>query len=356
MPSRRQHQRRPGLIRLLRSARCTVTSFVSSAPVTVVSRGEAAGFPSLRRGALDTLQVNLTYRCNQACSHCHVNAGPGRTESMDDATLGLIPAVLAARGLGTLDLTGGAPELHGGFRPLVRAARRLGVRVIDRCNLTILQEPGQEDLAAFLAAEGVVVVASLPCYLQENVERQRGSGVFARSLAGLRQLNGLGYGRPGSGLELDLVFNPQGPVLPPPQAALEADYRRVLLDQHGVMFNRLYALANMPIQRFAAALEASGTLESYRALLRASHRPANLPQVMCHQLISVDWQGWLYDCDFNQQLGLPTPAAAGDAPQRPHLRDLLERDPQGDPIRVADHCFGCTAGSGSSCGGALAQR
>ncbi len=342
------------MIRLPRSVRFTVTSFVPSAPVSDALQGEGGVFPPLRRGGLDTLQVNLTYRCNQACSHCHVNAGPGRTESMDDATLALIPDVLAARGIGSLDLTGGAPELHGGFRELVRSARQLEVRVIDRCNLTILQEPGQEDLAAFLAAEEVVVVASLPCYLQENVERQRGSGVFERSLAGLRQLNALGYGRPGSGLELDLVFNPQGPVLPPPQAALEADYRRVLREQHGVVFNRLYALANMPIQRFASALEASGTLEGYRDLLRSSHRPANLPQVMCRQLISVDWQGWLYDCDFNQQLGLPALAADGDQRQRPHLRDLLGRDPQGDPIRVADHCFGCTAGSGSSCGGALA--
>jgi radical SAM/Cys-rich protein len=342
------------LIRLATPAPLTVRVSNPAASTKEAPHGASGGFDSLQRQGLETLQVNLTYRCNQACSHCHVNAGPGRTESMDAATLALIPPVLAARGIGTLDLTGGAPELHGGFRELVRAARRLGVRVIDRCNLTILQEPGQEGLAEFLAAQGVTVVASLPCYLKENVERQRGAGVFARSLAGLRQLNGLGYGRPGSGLELDLVFNPQGPVLPPPQAAQEADYRRVLGEQHGVVFNRLYALANMPIQRFAAALQASGTLEGYRALLRSSHRPANLPQVMCRRLISVDWQGWLYDCDFNQQLGLHTLAADGGSCHRPHLRDLLRRDPHGDPIRVDDHCFGCTAGSGSSCGGALA--
>ncbi|TWB90694.1 radical SAM/Cys-rich protein [Synechococcus sp. Ace-Pa] len=308
--------------------------------------GTSPGFPSLRRLDLRTLQVNITYRCNQACSHCHVDASPSRTESMDDATLALIPSVLQARGLGCLDLTGGAPELHPGFRGLVRAARRLGVQVIDRCNLTILLEPGQEDLAAFLAAEGVTVVASLPCYLKENVEKQRGGGVFARSIEGLRRLNALGYGQPDSGLELDLVYNPQGAALPPPQQALEADYRRVLWQEYGVVFNRLYALANMPIQRFSAALAASGQLDDYLALLRASHRPANLDQVMCRQLISVDWQGWLYDCDFNQQLGLP----AGGR----HLRDLLQRDPAGDPIQVAAHCFGCTAGSGSSCGGALA--
>ncbi len=316
-------------------------------------------FPALRRARLATLQVNLTYRCNQACSHCHVNAGPTRTESMEAATLALIPAVLKARSLRCLDLTGGAPELHEGFRDLVRAARRLQVEVIDRCNLTILQEPGQDDLADFLASQGVTVVASLPCYLSDNVERQRGPGVFARSIEALRRLNGVGYGTPGSGLELDLVYNPQGPVLPPPQAALEADYRRVLGVEHGVVFNRLYALANMPIQRFATALERDGQLEFYRQLLRDHHSPANLPHVMCRELISVDWQGWLHDCDFNQQLGLaahsPFPEGAAGAPHRPHLRDLLWRDPAGDPIQVADHCFGCTAGSGSSCGGALAE-
>ncbi|WP_259731617.1 MULTISPECIES: arsenosugar biosynthesis radical SAM (seleno)protein ArsS [Synechococcales] len=316
-------------------------------------------FPPLRRSRLETLQVNLTYRCNQACVHCHVNAGPTRTESMAADVLALIPAVLAARKLRCLDLTGGAPELHPGFRQLVRRVRALGVEVIDRCNLTILQEPGQEDLAAFLAAEGVTVVASLPCYLQDNVERQRGSGVFQRSIDGLRQLNSLGYGQPGSGLELNLVFNPQGAVLPPAQGPLEADYRRVLAADHGVVFNRLYALANMPVQRFAAVLSAQGELENYRELLRRSHRDANLEQVMCRQLISVDWQGFLYDCDFNQQLGLvasggPAAQAAGEPGERPHLRDLLRRDPNGDPIQVADHCFGCTAGSGSSCGGALA--
>ncbi len=306
-----------------------------------------AAFPPIQRAALSTLQVNLGYRCNQACSHCHVNAGPTRTEMMDGAHLALIPQVLVARGITTLDLTGGAPELHPGFRELVRQARALGVAVIDRCNLTILSEPGQEDLAAFLAQHQVAVVASLPCYLEDNVDRQRGSGVFERSIAGLRQLNALGYGREGSGLELNLVFNPQGPNLPPPQAQLEADYRRVLGERHGVVFNQLYALANMPIQRFAAVLRQSGALEGYQQLLVASHREANLPAVMCRSLISVDWRGVLFDCDFNQQLGLPLPAGR-------HLRDLLAWDPAGEPIAVAGHCFGCTAGSGSSCGGALA--
>ena len=309
-------------------------------------------FPPLRRGPLTTLQVNLGYRCNQACSHCHVDAGPTRTEAMDGDTLSLIPKVLAARGLGCLDLTGGAPELHPQFRELVVAARRLGVEVIDRCNLTILSEPGQEDLARFLAGQGVTVVASLPCYLAANVDLQRGSGVFARSITALRQLNALGYGQPGGGLGLHLVYNPQGPALPPPQAQLEADYRRVLASEHGVVFTSLYALANMPIQRFASWLQARGQLEPYQELLQARHRSENLEQVMCRSLISVDWQGWLFDCDFNQQLGL---AAAPPSRPRPHLRDLLVHDPAGDPIAVADHCFGCTAGGGSSCAGALSQ-
>jgi radical SAM/Cys-rich protein len=307
-----------------------------------------AAFPPLRRAALTTLQVNLGYRCNQSCSHCHVNAGPSRRESMDAATLALIVPVLRARGLGCLDLTGGAPELHPGFRGLVRDARAAGVRVIDRCNLTILEEPGQEDLAAFLADQGVAVVASLPCYLEDNVDRQRGNGVFAASLAGLQRLNALGYGEPGGALELHLVFNPQGPRLPPPQAALEADYRRVLAERHGIRFTGLFTLTNMPIQRFAASLAATGELESYQRSLREAHRQDNLDSVMCRSLISVDWQGHLHDCDFNQQLQLP-PAQG----ERRHLRDLLHWDPEGEAIRTADHCFGCTAGAGSSCGGAL---
>jgi radical SAM/Cys-rich protein len=305
-----------------------------------------APFPALRRDGLLTLQVNLGYRCNQACSHCHVNASPHRWETMERRLVERIPAVLRARGIQCLDLTGGAPELHPDFRQLVGQARALGVEVIDRCNLTILQEPDQEDLAAFLARMGVTVVASLPCYLEDNVDRQRGSGVFRRSIAGLRQLNGLGYGQPGSSLRLDLVFNPQGPVLPPPQAALEEAYRQVLARDHGVVFHRLLALANMPIQRFADALRSRGELDDYQALLRAQHRSANLAHVMCRSLISVDWRGELHDCDFNQQLGLGL--------ERPrHLEDLLTWDPAEAPIRVGDHCFGCTAGGGSSCGGAL---
>jgi radical SAM/Cys-rich protein len=316
------------------------------APVLAPATGSA--FPPLRRDALTTLQVNLGYRCNQSCSHCHVNAGPTRTEQMDAETLALIVPVLKARGLHCLDLTGGAPELHPGFRPLVREARAAGVRVIDRCNLTILSEPGQEDLAEFLAGQGVAVVASLPCYLEDNVDRQRGQGVFAASLAGLRRLNALGYGQPGGGLDLHLVFNPQGASLPPPQASLEAEYRRVLAERHGIRFTGLFALANMPIQRFAAVLEQAGTLEGYRQTLRAAHRRENLASVMCRSLISVDWRGRLHDCDFNQMLGLGLKAGS-----RMHLRNLLDWDPSGAPIWTEAHCFGCTAGAGSSCGGAL---
>jgi radical SAM/Cys-rich protein len=315
----------------------------------------ARPFPPLRRARLTTLQVNLGYRCNQSCSHCHVAAGPHRTESMDAETLALIPAVLEARGLGCLDITGGAPELHPGFRDLVRRVRERGVEVIDRCNLTILSEPGQEDLAMFLAEQGVQVVASLPCYLEDNVDRQRGDGVFERSITGLRQLNALGYGQEGSPLQLHLVFNPQGPHLPPDQQQLERDYKRVLAERHGVVFHRLLALANMPIQRFAGTLRASGDLDGYLALLRSAHQSANLEAVMCRTLISVDWRGELHDCDFNQMLdlGLHPDALAGRVSGRGQLRDLLALDPQNDPIQVGDHCWGCTAGHGSSCGGAL---
>ncbi len=310
---------------------------------------QQVAFPAIDRLDTATLQVNLGYRCNQSCLHCHVNAGPNRTEMMDEALLALIPQVLAARKIGTLDLTGGAPELHPGFRALVRAARTLGVHVIDRCNLTILHESGQEDLADFLAAQQVEVIASLPCYSAANVDRQRGDGVFDKSIAGLQRLNALGYGQPGSGLLLNLVYNPQGPALPPDQQRLQADYQRELRAHFGIEFNALYALANMPIQRFGSTLVSKGTFADYLDLLQHSHQSANLAGVMCRTLVSVDWQGWLYDCDFNQQLNLPL----GTAGVRRHLRELLQADVAGQPIRVAGHCYGCTAGQGSSCGGAL---
>lgn len=317
---------------------------------------QASDFPPLQRDLLSTLQVNLGYRCNQTCVHCHVNAGPTRTEMMDADTLALIPEVLQARRIQVLDLTGGAPELHDGFRPLVRAATALGVKVIDRCNLTILFEPGQQDLAEFLAAQRVEVVASLPCYSVANVDKQRGDGVFDKSIAALKQLNQLGYGQPGSGLTLNLVYNPQGPSLPPDQAKLQADYKRELHQHFGIVFNELFALANMPIQRFGSMLISKGQFNNYLRLLKENFASANLATVMCRNLVSVGWEGDLFDCDFNQQLGLPlpgTPPTVRNASGRLHLRDLLTQDLAGRPIRVAEHCYGCTAGQGSSCGGAL---
>lgn len=305
-------------------------------------------FPPLRRAALSTVQVNLGYRCNQACLHCHVNAGPTRKEVMDRTTLDAVLELLAASSITMLDITGGAPELHPRFRDLVQAARDLGCQVVDRCNLTVLEEPGQEDTAEFLAEQAVEIVASLPCYQEENVDAQRGDGVFESSLRGLRRLNALGYGRAGSGRVLNLVYNPLGPVLPPPQQALEDEYRQVLSERYDIVFNRLYSLANMPIQRFGSTLISRGQFAPYMALLREAHRPDNLPTVMCRSLVSIDWQGYVYDCDFNQMLGL----ALGDGP-RTHVRDLLGMDLQGQPVAVADHCYGCTAGQGSSCGGAL---
>jgi radical SAM/Cys-rich protein len=310
---------------------------------------KATDFPPLARGTLDTLQVNLGYRCNQACLHCHVNAGPDRKEMMSGESVDLVLCVLRARRIASLDLTGGAPELNAHFRRLVTQARALGVRVIDRCNLTILNEPGFEDLAEFLARERVEVTASLPCYTQDNVDRQRGEHVFESSILALRKLNALGYGR-GGDLALNLVYNPLGPYLPPPQAKLEADYKRELGERFGVTFDRLYTLANMPIARFGSTLVSHGKFASYMALLKGAHNAANLDGVMCRTLVSVDWRGFLYDCDFNQMLGIPL--VVSGKPRR-HLSDLLHEGVDGAPVAVADHCYGCTAGQGSSCGGAL---
>ncbi len=307
-------------------------------------------FPAISRRALTTLQVNLGYRCNQSCVHCHVNAGPNRTEAMDRQTIDLVLRYLSMSGASTLDLTGGAPELNPHFRSLVETARAAGVRVIDRCNLTVLLEPGQEDTAAFLADQGVEITASLPCYLEDNVDRQRGKGVFEASIAALRRLTALGYGEPDGRLTLNLVYNPQGPVLPPPQASLEDDYRRMLGERWGVRFTRLYTLANMPIQRFGSTLVSKGGLNGYLQLLKQAHRDENLDAVMCRDLISIDWQGYVYDCDFNQMLGLPL---RRESRSRSHLSDLIGEDLRGNPIVVRDHCYGCTAGQGSSCGGAL---
>lgn len=311
---------------------------------------EISEFPAIRRKAVETLQVNLGYKCNQSCVHCHVNAGPTRTEQMDLETVGVVLRYLEASGVGALDITGGAPELNPHFRELVEGARALGVRVTDRCNLTILLEPGQEDLAGFLALNKVEVIASLPCYTKELVDRQRGKGVYESSVMALQRLNALGYGAEGSGLELNLVYNPQGPSLPPPQEKLQADYKRELGEGFGIRFNRLYTLANMPIARFGSMLISKRQFNPYMKLLQDSFREENLDAVMCRTLISVDWQGYVYDCDFNQMLGIPLRVAGRP---RVSLADLIGRDVEGNPVAVKDHCFGCTAGQGSSCGGAL---
>ncbi|MDH5545554.1 MAG: arsenosugar biosynthesis radical SAM protein ArsS [Gammaproteobacteria bacterium] len=308
-------------------------------------------FPAISRGKLHTLQVNLGYRCNQQCLHCHVNASPKRKENMDEETIQQLIDYMRVQRPASLDLTGGAPEMNPYFRKLVIAAREMNIHVIDRCNLTILSEPGYESLGEFLAQYKVEVVASMPCYLQENVDGQRGKGVFDGSLTGLRLLNDLGYGKQGSGLELNLVYNPTGPFLPPPQAELEADYKRHLGENYGIEFNQLFTITNMPIKRFGSTLISKGQFDEYMGLLKSAYAESNLDGVMCKSLISVDWQGFVYDCDFNQQLELP---AKLSNKSKTHISELTSEDISGAPIVIADHCYACTAGQGSSCGGALA--
>lgn len=310
----------------------------------------ATDFPPIRRERLETLQINLGYRCNQSCLHCHVTAGPRRKEQMGIDVVAHVVAYLRTSGVKTLDITGGAPELNPHFRYLVNEARHLGLRVIDRSNLTILEEPGLTDIAGFLAASGVEIAASLPCYLQENVDRQRGAGVYEKSLRALQRLNALGYGMPDSGLVLNLVYNPGGVFLPPAQDALERDYRSALSERSGIVFNKLLTLANMPIGRSRSTLISQGQFHDYMRLLKQAHCAKNLAAVMCRSLISVDWQGYVYDCDFNQILGLPLGAWGGN---RMHIGNLAGQDMTNHPIAIADHCYGCTAGHGSSCGGAL---
>ncbi len=307
-------------------------------------------FPAIVRGQLKVLQINLGYLCNLSCVHCHVNAGPTRTELMTRETIDQVLALLRGNRIQTLDLTGGAPEMNPHFRYLVSAARALGVHVIDRCNLTILFEPDQQGLAVFLAEQGVEIVASLPCYLEENVEEQRGKGVFSDSIRALQLLNGLGYGvKPD--LPLNLVYNPIGAVLPPSQAELEADYKRELGARYGIRFNQLFTITNMPIKRFGAVLLAKGQYTSYMSLLRDNFARENLDTVMCKNLLSIDWQGYLYDCDFNQMLEMPL---LGSSRQRRHIAELVDTTELLDlAIATGDHCYGCTAGQGSSCGGAL---
>lgn len=309
---------------------------------------EHTDFPAIRRQRLDTLQVNLGYLCNQSCVHCHVNAGPTRTELMSRETIDVLIEVIKRRQVATLDLTGGAPEMNPEFRYLVSEARALGVEVIDRCNLSILLEPGYEGLAEFLAEQKVTITASLPCYSQENVDAQRGKGVFDKSVIALQRLNALGYGKGGE-LTLNLVYNPVGAHLPPAQPELKAEYTQRLLNDFDIEFDDLYTITNMPISRFGSILLSKGQFEPYMQLLRDSYSPANLDSVMCRQLVSVDWQGNLYDCDFNQMLELELLPD-----NRRQLSDLLEEDLVGENIVVGEHCYGCTAGQGSSCGGALA--
>ncbi|HED39667.1 MAG TPA: radical SAM/Cys-rich domain protein [Chromatiales bacterium] len=311
---------------------------------------EATDFPPLQRALLETLQVNLGYLCNQSCLHCHVNAGPTRKELMHRDTINEILSYLAQGNIKTLDLTGGAPEMNPHFRDLVRGARTLGIKVIDRCNLTILSEEGYDDLAAFLAEQQVEIVASLPCYLEDNVNTQRGKGVFHRSIEGLKKLNQLGYGSTSSGLTINLVYNPQGAVLPPPQAALERAYKTHLKEHYEIQFNQLFTITNMPIKRFGSMLISKGLFEEYMTLLRDSYNSDTLDDVMCRSTVSVDWQGYIYDCDFNQMLDLPAPL---DQKLRTHISELNMIDIEGQSITVKAHCYGCTAGQGSSCGGAL---
>lgn len=308
---------------------------------------------SLHRQSIEVVQINVGKRCNQACEHCHVDAGPKRPEMMDRRTAELALEFAQAANAPTIDITGGAPELNPSFRFLVEEARRDGRHVIDRCNLTVLFEPGQEDLAEFLARMQVEIIASLPCYLKENVEKQRGRGVYEKSIAALRRLNALGYGHEDSGLTLNLVYNPIGPSLPPPQAKLEEEYKRELGARFGLVFNHIYTITNMPIARFAHVLERDGKLQEYRRLLATAFNPATLTHLMCASQVSISWDGYLYDCDFNQMLdmrvGNGKPFRLGEQPP-----EMLAHAFARHAILVGNHCYGCTAGAGSSCGGSLA--
>lgn len=305
-------------------------------------------FPPIKRAILETLQVNLGYLCNQQCLHCHVDAGPRRKEIMSSLTISDVLQFLEQKNIKTLDLTGGAPEMNPQFFSLVKQARDLGVHVIDRCNLTVLLEPGFENTAAFLAENKVEVVASMPCYLEENVDAQRGKGVFSKSIEGLKLLNKHGYAVVDD-LPLNLVYNPQGINLPPAQNDLEPAYKKELKQRFDIEFNHLYTITNMPIKRFGSTLLSKGLFDEYMQLLKTSYSKDNLSGVMCRTTLSVDWQGYVFDCDFNQMLGLP----AGHSTEKTHINDILHSELKGENIAIMDHCYGCTAGLGSSCGGAL---
>lgn len=317
-------------------------------PQAVAPPPAPTDFPRIRRDTLHTLQMNLGYLCNLACTHCHVEAGPKRTEMMDRETMDVALEFIQAQGVRNLDVTGGSPEMHPRFREFMREAKSLGVHLMDRCNPTIIEEPGYDWVPGFLAENQVEVIASLPCYTADNVDAQRGKGVFDASVAALLKLNALGYGQPGSGLTLNLVYNPVSPTLPPPQDTLEDDYKRFLADKFGIVFDHLFTIANMPIKRYAHMLLREKRMGEYMTLLRSAHRAENVEGVMCRGLVSVDYQGYVYDCDFNQMLDMPL---GGESAV--YLRDLIDIDFERRSIAVGDHCYGCTAGQGSSCGGAL---
>ncbi len=310
---------------------------------------DSGNFPTIHRERIETVQVNLGYKCNQSCLHCHVNASPDRKESMSKNTMDQVRAFIKRVGAKTVDLTGGAPELNPHFRDFVRHLRDDNVSIIDRCNLTILSEPDQSDLAQFLADQQITVIASLPCYTEDNVDAQRGNGVFQRSIKGLQMLNELGYGQDESGLALNLVYNPTGPFLPPPQNTLQTEYKEHLWKHYGVIFNSLLTITNMPIKRFGSTLVSRKQFDTYMSLLKKNFDEKNLSSVMCKTLVSVDWEGYLFDCDFNQMLELNIE----NGNRKIHVSDLESDTLSGRKISVKDHCFGCAAGQGSSCGGSL---
>ena len=305
-------------------------------------------FPLIKKEHIETLQINIGLKCNQACKHCHVNSSPLRTEKMSYEIISLIPKVIEKYKIKTLDITGGAPEMHPEFRNLITTLSDKNIDIIDRCNLTIFFEDGFEDLPQFLAKNNVIVTASLPCYEKDNVELQRGYGVFDKSINALKILNDLGYGKQKDGLQLNLVYNPINPILPPSQEILEADYKRILFEKYNISFNNLYTITNMPINRYADSLNRENKLDSYYKLLKENFNKNNLENLMCKKTISVNWQGQIYDCDFNQQINLK----GNKGPKT--LSDLMSKSFKFDyEVAVKEHCFACTAGAGSSCGGTL---
>ena len=305
-------------------------------------------FPSIYKEPIETLQINIGYKCNQACKHCHVNSSPLRTEKMSNEMISLIPKIIEKYKIKTLDITGGAPELHPEFKNLITSLNTKQVDIIDRCNLTIFFEEGYEDLPQFLAKNKVIVTASLPCYEKNNVDLQRGFGVFEKSINAIKILNDLGYGKKENGLQLNLVYNPVSPILPPSQEILENDYKKILFDKYNIVFNNLYTITNMPINRYEESLRREGKLDTYYKLLKENFNEKNLENLMCKKTISVNWLGEIYDCDFNQQINF----RENKGPKT--LFDLLDESFTFDyGVAVNEHCFACTAGAGSSCGGSL---